>query len=404
MNRKRTSREALLAYLLDEPWALPLATLSMIVDRVMNWPDMEWAAAFGRQPAPASRAGTIAIIPVYGMIGVGASVLDEFLGVTSVGTLRSNFQSAMADPNARAIVFDIDSPGGGVAGIAELANEIRESRGRGKAIIAHGTLAASAAYWGFAGADEFVVSPSGSVGSVGVVAVHQEFSKALEDAGVTTTIISSGEFKTEGNKFEPLTDEAKAHLQERSDTFHAQFVADVAKGRGTTAENVRSNYGRGRLLLAQPALKAGMVDRIEAFDATLARLSKSLGGAQPSAVRAEDEPIEGDDDPIPFHERAAALARESDAVVAHAATRIELRTKENDLRTKEGRQTRALLSTETTSALRTSRDALSTLLATVEPEQDAAKPVEPAPVITVPPVAPKAISAEEFRAKLTKRR
>lgn len=400
MNRKRTSRETLLAYLLDEPWALPLATLSMIVDRVMNWPDMEWAVAFGRQPVTAPRAGTIAIIPVYGMLGARASILDEFLGVTSIGTLRSNFQSAMADPTARAIVFDIDSPGGGVAGIAELANEIRNARGQGKAIVAHATLAASAAYWGFAGVDEFVVSPSGSVGSVGIVAIHQEFSKALEDAGVTTTIISSGEFKTEGNKFEPLTDEAKAHLQERSDTFHAQFLADVAKGRETTVENVRSNYGKGRLLLAQPALKAGMVDRIEAFDATLARLSKSLGGAQPSAVRAEDEPIEGDEDPIPFHDRVAALSRESDAIAQHAATRIELRTKENELRTKEGRQARALLSTETTGALRSSRDALSTLLATVEPEQVAVQPVEPA----VTPVTPKAISAEEFRAKLTKRR
>lgn len=367
MNRKH-SRETLLAFLRDEVWGLPVETLSLLVQGVVNWPDMEWAATFGRQPSPASRQGSIAIVPVHGMIAQHASVFDEYFGVTSIDSIRAAFRAAMADPNTKAILFNVDSPGGSVAGVTELANEIRQARGQGKAIVVHAdALAASAAYWAFSGADEFVVSPSGSVGSVGIIAVHQDFSRALDAEGITTTLIHSGEYKTEGNPFEPLTDEAKAHLQERSDTHYQQFTADVAKNRGTTAENVKATYGKGRLVMARQALAAGMIDRIEPFDATLARLSKANGNAQPTVVRAEgDEPDEGD--PMPFGERMAALARESQALADHGAERARLRAKEG----------RPALSTEIHTALRTSRDAITALLATVEPETRPT-PDEPAP-------------------------
>lgn len=405
MNRKRANRETLLAFLRDEVWGLPVETLSLLVQGVMNWPDMEWAAAFGRQPAPASRAGTIAVIPVHGMLEARASILDEYFGVTSLEAIRAAFRDAMGDPNVKAIVLDIDSPGGSVAGVTELANEIRAARGQGKAIVAHAnTLAASAAYWIGSQAEELVVSPSGSVGSVGVVAVHQDFSRALDAEGITTTLIHSGEFKTEANPFEPLSDEAKAHLQERSDTHYQQFLADVAKGRGTTVENVRSTYGKGRLVLARQALASGVVDRIEPFDATLARMSKANGGAQPS-VRAEA--IE-DDDPLPFRERIAALAREAEAVAAHAAERIEIRTRVNETRAERGESPRPLLPVNAIPALRTSRDAIDALLATVEPEGNAVtasqtgEPEGQAESTTNPPVSLPRVSREEFLARLAR--
>ena len=399
MKTKNANRELLIAHLREEVWALPIQTLSLIWRGVMDWPDMEWAAAFGRQPSPPSRQGTIALVPIHGMIAQRSSILDEFFGVSSLDSTRAAIRVALADPNVRAILLDLDTPGGSVAGVTELAGEIRDARGQGKPIIAHAnTLAASAGYWLASQADEVIVSPSGSVGSIGIIAIHQDVSRALDAEGITTTLIASGQFKTEGNPFEPLTDEAKGHLQERSDAHYAQFVADVAKARGTTAENVRSTYGQGRIVMARQALAAGMVDRVEPFDATIARLSKANGGAQPVEARAE-----GDDadmaDPMPFHERVAALARESQFLADHGTERARLRSKEG----------RRPFSQDTSDALRSSRDAITALLASVEPESSAgsAPPVDPDPSPeaappTAKPVTLRPISREDFLVKLTK--
>ena len=240
------------------------------------------------------QVGSVAVIPVFGTLIDRANMLTEFSGGTSTEMLRAQIQSAASDPSISSIMLDINSPGGSVAGITETHQVILDARGQKPVTAAVNAMAASAAYWLASASTEIVMTPSGTAGSIGVFALHEDLSGAAEQAGVKMTFISAGRFKTEGNPFEPLSDEARRAIQADVDKFYEMFVRDVAKGRGTTAQNVRDNYGQGRMLLASSAKAAGMADRIEAFDMTLARLtggkavSPSRRAERAAPVMAED--------------------------------------------------------------------------------------------------------------------
>ena len=216
----------------------------------------------------------VVVIPVVGVISHRIQMLDSISsgGGTSIQKLTSQFRAAMADPTVSAVVFDIDSPGGSVDGVGELAGEIFESRSKKKSIAVANTLAASAAYWLAAAASELVVAPSGMAGSLGVYGSHEDHSKELERQGVKVSMISAGKYKTEANPFEPLSDAARAHIQAMVDDFYNLFVKGVAQYRNDTQQNVRAGYGQGRTLTAQKAVHVNLADRVETLDDVLSRL------------------------------------------------------------------------------------------------------------------------------------
>ena len=150
-----------------------------------------------------------------------------------------------------------------------MAAEIFKARGRKPIIAVVNSLAASAAYWIASAADEIVVTPGGQIGSIGVVAIHQEFSRMDERLGMTTTLISAGEFKTAGNEFEPLGEEAESAIQRRVNQFYAMFVKAVARGRGVDIGAVVRGFGQGRIVTARDAVKLGMADRVATLEDVL---------------------------------------------------------------------------------------------------------------------------------------
>lgn len=230
-------------------------------------------------PMPAGRP-LVAVIGVVGVIMKRADAFSEMSGATSIETLTRRFRTSMNDPNVRAIVFDVDSPGGGVYGVPEFAAEIRGARGVKPVLANSNNLAASAGYWILSAAEEASVAESGEVGSIGVYSLHQDISAYLEKEGVKYSFVSAGDYKTEGNPFEPLSDDARAHMQSRVDEYYDMFVKAVAKGRGASVAKVKSDFGQGRVLGAAQAKSAGMVDRIETLDETIRR----AGGKKTSAT------------------------------------------------------------------------------------------------------------------------
>lgn len=248
--------------------------------------DIEAVRERGR---PKAISGGVVTVPLKGVIAPVGGLLGMLFDIPDpLQVFRDGIRQAMADPEVGAIVLDIDSPGGVVDGIPEAAAELRALRGT-KPIIAHSNgMTASAAYWLAAQADEIVMTPSGAVGSIGVYATHREMSGMMEMMGVKNTLISAGKFKTEGNPFEPLSDEARAHIQEDVDHFYGLFISDVAKGRGVPAADVRGGYGEGRVLNAKAATAAGLVDRVDTLDDTVARLLSRQRGSL-VAPRAEAE-------------------------------------------------------------------------------------------------------------------
>jgi signal peptide peptidase SppA len=263
------------------PWAMTLdklqaigAVLSARASGVSATSDEIRASLGVSAAAPASRSvGSTAVIPVFGTLSHRMGMLSEFSGGTSYTAVRSALRGALADPNISAILLEIDSPGGNVDGLPELADEVYAARGQKPIGAIANTMAASAAYWLGSQVDDFAVTPSGVVGSIGVYLMHIDESQFNEKAGLTITYISAGEHKTEGNPDEPLSDEAKAYLQSQVDAIYGQFIAAVARGRGVSKKTVRGTYGQGRVLMAEPALEAGMVDRIATLDEMVGRMA-----------------------------------------------------------------------------------------------------------------------------------
>lgn len=237
---------------------------------------------------PAS-TGTIAVIPIRGVIANRMGTMDESSGGVSAERIGAMLSAVAEQPSVKTILFDIDSPGGTVPGVPELAAQMFAVRESGKRLVAHvNDCACSAAYWLAAQCDEIVSVPSGTVGSIGVFCAHNDLSAALEKEGVKVTLISAGKFKTAGNPFEPLSDEERAVVQARVDDAYGQFVKDVARGRGVTPADVRNGYGEGRALSAKEAKAAGMIDRIATMEDTIARLSGRSRAGMRAEVDAED--------------------------------------------------------------------------------------------------------------------
>lgn len=243
--------------------------------------------------------GGVAVIPLRGLITPRPSFLSLlFGGGGGLQSFRAALREAIGSDEIAAVLIDIDSPGGSTDLIAETAAEIRSLRGTKPIVAIANTWAASAAYWLASQADELVVTPSGEVGSIGVFQTHQDISKLEEDIGVKTTLISAGRFKTEGNPYEPLSDEARAAIQEQVDDFYAAFVADVAKGRGVSVGAVKSGYGEGRMVTAKRAVELGMADRIDTFEATVSKLVRNprrrgASAEQTSGTPEPNPPVEG---------------------------------------------------------------------------------------------------------------
>ena len=275
--------ERVASYVLNTLWAVTpemrdvmaeLLALRMSGDRLSR-PEIEARIGAPRpQPARNIRVGNVAVIPIYGAITQRASLFSDVSGMTSLDKVGVELSEALDDAAVDTIALHINSPGGSTDGVSEMAARIRAAREQKPVVAVADAMAASAAYWLGSQATEFIATPSGDVGSIGVYTLHRDLSGALEKEGVNVTVISEGPFKTEGSPFGPLTEEAEAAIQERVSDMYDMFVADVAAGRGVSIDAVRGGFGQGRLVNASRALAAGMVDAVEPFDAVLARLRK----------------------------------------------------------------------------------------------------------------------------------
>ena len=291
MLRRATLSQPALVFLRSTDGTLDGALSGRATDRALHAAGIsdeqraEWkaAAAEAKDRAQKSSGKGVAVIPIYGTISRRAGLFTHSSGGASIEELTQEFRAAMKSEDVGAIVLDIDSPGGSVSGLDELASEIFAARGKKTVIAIADHLAASAAYYLGSQAKEFIVAPTAEVGSIGVWMLHLDWSRNMDREGITPTFISFGANKTEGNPFEPLSQETLAHYQAQVDEFGQMFVRAVARGRGVSIKTVREQFGEGRLYMAEEAKVRGMVDRIATLDETILR---ALAAAKRSAGAA----------------------------------------------------------------------------------------------------------------------
>lgn len=286
------NKQLLLSEFLTTPWALMPERLQAMSGILTRWsagepPSDETLFQVNtdrvlrdsrKQMAAASAGSGIAVLPLYGVVTQRGNMVDDISGPGSTSTQQfaAVLRQMLADDTVGQILIDIDSPGGSVYGVAELASEIVKARAQKPVIAVANSLAASAAYWLGCSASEFYVTPGGEVGSIGVWQAHFDYSKALEEDGVKPTLISAGKFKVEGNPYVPLDEQAQAFMQSRVNDYYNAFVEAVAIGRGVSVNDVRTGMGEGRVLGADAALALNMVDGIASFDDVLAKMQANI--------------------------------------------------------------------------------------------------------------------------------
>lgn len=201
-------------------------------------PNMEWAR-------PYDVVNRRLIVPVHGMLlNKFPYHINGWFTATGYEYIYEAIARGLADPEVEEIVLDIDSGGGLVAGCFEMCDDVRAHPMRAMkpiTAVASGNGAYSAAYVAFCMADSGrgVVEPSAGTGSVGVVTMHVDYSKALKDDGIKVTYVFAGKHKVDGNPYEPLSDSTKERWQKRVERIYDLFVAQVARGRNLTEEAVR---------------------------------------------------------------------------------------------------------------------------------------------------------------------
>lgn len=242
-------------------------------------------AAVDRGPrAGASRSQAVAVIPVYGVLSQRGGMMAKSSGGTSVEGLRAQLNEALADRDVSAIVLDIDSPGGSVDGIPELAAEIRAARASKPVYAIANAMAASAAVWIGAQAERFYATTSGQVGSIGVIAQHEDDSVAREGLGVKRTIIAEPPGKADGWGGDPISEEGLGDMRGKVQAYYQMFVGDLAKGRAVPVDTVREKWGKGAMLLARDAAEVGLVDGVETLDSVVRLAARAARQRETSAA------------------------------------------------------------------------------------------------------------------------
>ncbi len=247
--------------------------LAVLGDRMNIQPPATDLALPGPRNMPTGMLG-IAVIPGHGTLVKRTAGLDAASGLTSYTEIAAMLDSALADPQVAGILLDIDSPGGEASGSFELARQVREASAVKPVWAVANDSAYSAAYAIGSAAHRLIVSETGGVGSIGVIALHIDQSVKDANEGYRYTAVTAGTHKNDFSPHQPLTDEAKAELQAEVDRLYGLFVEHVAAMRTLGSDDVRST--QAGLYFGANAIAAGLADAVATFESGLTDFSLFL--------------------------------------------------------------------------------------------------------------------------------
>lgn len=300
---------ALLEQIANRPMLMaPLALHSMIAAaesgvtadaRLAYREDGDWSPEGSKPEHLVTIADGVGYVRIHGPLFPRYDIYTWWFGGTAYDVITAAVGMLAADAGVTQIVLDIDSNGGRVQGCFECSRAIASARAS-KPITAYVNDAGFSAGYALAcAASRIVITDTAGVGSIGVIGTHVDFSRMLESAGVKYTLITSGEKKADLSPTAPLSDRARAELQDEINRLGELFFALVAEHRGLDADAIRAL--QAGTYYGPAAVSAGLADEVGAL--TLASVGED-----------EDEPAPADN---PEGEPAAAtlsLAAISDQV------------------------------------------------------------------------------------------
>lgn len=189
--------------------------------------------------------------------------------------------------SVKAILLNVDSPGGGVAVSQEIYTEIKRLREKkDKIIVAYmSSTGASGAYYVSCAANKIVANPGTIVGSIGVIAEWVNYADLLEWAKVKNIVFKTGEFKDTGSATRPITENERKYFQGLIDDMYVQFVEAVASGRKLDLQEVRA-MADGRVFTGRDAKERKLVDETGNFQDAVDLTAKLAGiSGKPRLIR-----------------------------------------------------------------------------------------------------------------------
>jgi capsid assembly protease len=221
-------------------------------------------------------ADGVAVITITGSLINRGAYVGSSSGETSYEGIQHQVGSAARDPRAKAILYDVETPGGEAVGAFETAAVIRAAAAKKPSMAIVNGMAASAGYALISGVPRIVATPTSLVGSIGVVMLHADYSRFLDKKGVTPSLIFAGAHKIDGNPFEPLSAGVRDDLQREVNQYYDLFVDTVASGRRLMSPaSIRQT--EARTFIGRDAVDARLADDVGTFDDVLADLSRGSG-------------------------------------------------------------------------------------------------------------------------------
>ena len=331
----------------------------------------------------------VAIINIAGTLVNKNGYLNPRSGMMGYDGIQAQFFMAMDDPQVKKIVFDIDSPGGEVAGCFDLCDLIREFRGEKETVAFVGEKATSAAYAIASSCRSVYLPRTGMVGSIGVLTAHRDVSERLDKEGVKVTLIHSGRHKVDGHPFAALPEGVREKIQAKVDTVRGMFADTVAKNRGLSVSDVLAT--EASVYQGEQAVQQGLADAVLSYNEVVNTMIEKVnkeekhpahqGSVQASLVADNGTSAAGQDtehDKAVSRDAPLAAAPLStlceDARAAHLipvliqseATESEVMARIEALTELRGVLTAAQLSPEQIAAIETGKDTVAVVRALLE--------------------------------------
>lgn len=262
----------------------------------------------------------IAIIPVLGTLVRRTVGLEAQSGLTSYTALEDRLNAALNDNSIKGILLDIDSPGGESGGVFDLADKIFAAHAIKPIWASVNEDAFSAAYAIAAAAERIYISRTGGVGSIGVIAMHLDESKAEEEAGLIYTAVFAGAHKNDMSPHEPLSDPARAQLQSEVNRVYKILTNTISRMRGIEQSKIEKT--EAALYFGENALTAGLADKIGTFNDALNDLAQKVS-TTPHNTKGENTMAIYAGDQNPTKEKDKDKDKDEESKVARRRTEAE---------------------------------------------------------------------------------
>jgi protease-4 len=242
-----------------------------------------------REPMPRFREITvergrgsekIALIVLRGLISTS---LPGNVGDSMVDDARAALQQAREDDRVKAVVLEIDSPGGEVTASDEIYDAVVKTRARKPVVVYMDTLAASGGYYISCGGKYIMANDTTITGSIGVIIQTLNYEQLFNKIGLASVVFKSGKFKDILNGARPMTPEERDYIQAFVMKTYDKFLGIVAKERNLSAEGLRNGIADGRILSGKEALENKLIDGLGQVEDAYSK-ARQLGGAPGAAV------------------------------------------------------------------------------------------------------------------------